>query len=137
MTTKMIGGKKVDMATLRKVRLVNTATGPQFHSTNAKPLQEGEIVKYDPEDSQYYGKGYSEERAVIGIVGKVVSVDKPYLALGEGETYEEQMKNAITVCQCFAEVAYAESYKPSRLTVAEGSPADWLPGLNELEVDGK
>ena len=98
MTTKMIGEKKVDMATLRKVRLVDTAAGPQFHSTNAKPLQEGEIVKYDPEDSQYYGKGYSEERAVVGIVGKIVSADKPIWRLAR-RNLRRQRKNAITVCR--------------------------------------
>lgn len=119
---------------LRIVRLEgDTEHGKVFLSSNPSPLTDGEWVKFDPEESQYYGKDYSEERAVIGRVGRVLHSDKPYMALGAGETYEEQVRNKIQVCLSWGTIEASEvPVKVPNLSILKGSPCDWLPGLDEL-----
>lgn len=128
-----MAGTNIDVSSLRRVQLDHTPQGPQFHSNDIEPLREGEWVKYDPKDTRWYGQGYCEERAVIGRVGRILSVGRPYEALGEGETYEEQCKNRRMVRHSYGAVAYAASYVCPRLVVVEGGPSDWLPGLEELK----
>lgn len=100
--------KKQDLTRLRKVRMEQTPNGAIFETSDLEPLVEGEKVKFDPRDTKYYGLPYDESRAVVGIVGKVLHVGEPYLALGEGSTYEEQAANARNVRLQWAEVGYAE-----------------------------
>lgn len=93
---------------LRRVRMEWTPSGAIFTTSDMEPLVEGEEVKFDPRDTRYYGQGYDESRAVVGIVGKVLHIGKPYLALGEGNTYEEQRANSRMVRHQSAQVGQAE-----------------------------
>ena len=125
----------LDKTSLRKVRLdITNEWGPIFMSSNEEPLKDGEYVKYDLEDTVYYGKGYSEERAYIGRVGQVIHSGTPYKALGAGNTYEEQRANSHLVCLSWGSVAYAESgITVPNLAVVTGGPCDWLPGLEDMD----
>lgn len=86
--------KKVDLGKLRKVRLEWTTSGARFVTTDLEPLVEGEMVRFGDTD--------------VGIVGKVLHIGEPYKALGEGETYAEQVANARMVRYQVAEVGQAQ-----------------------------
>lgn len=93
---------------LRRVRMEWTPEGPIFVCHDMEPLVEGERVKFDPRDTEYYGLPYDESRATVGVVGKIITLGKPYRALGKGETYEEQVANARMVRHQVAEVGWTE-----------------------------
>ena len=119
---------------LRKVQLDYYNGKPAFFSSDAEPLREGERVKFDLEDAEGYGKPYDESRVVTGTVGKILSVGKPYEALGDGETYKEMAANSHMVCLCWAEIAQSDIEIPDPMVgVVEGGPADWLPGLDKMD----
>lgn len=106
-----------------------------FMSNDMNPLQTGEWVKFDPENTgYYYNKPYDESRAVLGRVGRIMSVGKPYMALGTGETYEEMSANAHMVCLSYGEVAYADCRIPgSDVAIVTGDPTSWLPELDTID----
>jgi hypothetical protein len=119
---------------LRRVQIDYFNGKSAFFSSNPEPLQKGEKVKFDPENTEWYGKPYDESRAVTGTVGKILSVGKPYEALGGGETYKEMVENSHMVCLCWAEIARSDIEIPDpKVGMAEGGPADWLPGLDEMD----
>lgn len=93
---------------LRRVRMDWTPNGAIFTTSDMEPLVEGEEVKFDPENGGFYPQPYDENRAVVGTVGKILSISEPYKALGEGNTYEEQRANSRMVRHQSAQVGQAE-----------------------------
>jgi hypothetical protein len=97
---------------------------------DVEPLKEGEVVRYDPE----WYRHQNPESQAIAKVGKIRFVDKTHMALGKGDTYEEQYKNQHPVGLSWGEVAATEyEIDGFNIAVASGGPCDWLPGLDTMD----